>query len=50
MYLVGVVSLLPPGIFNPYSGVKTSVLILDRALAKRTRPYHAFFKVEYMTA
>ncbi len=43
-YLVAVVS-LPAGVFNPYSGVKTSVLILDRALAKRTDSI-AFFKVE----
>ena len=43
-YLVAVVS-LPAGVFNPYSGVKTSVLILDRALAKRTEKI-AFFKVE----
>ena len=43
-YLVAVVS-LPAGVFNPYSGVKTSVLILDRALAKRTDRI-AFFKVE----
>ena len=43
-YLVAVVS-LPPGVFNPYSGVKTSVLILDRALAKRS-DHIAFFKVE----
>ena len=43
-YLVAVVS-LPAGVFNPYSGVKTSVLILDRALAKRTDCI-AFFKVE----
>ena len=27
--LVGVVS-LPPGVFNPYSGVKTSILIIDK--------------------
>ena len=33
-YLVAVVS-LPPGVFNPYSGVKTSILILDPVLAKR---------------
>ena len=25
---------LPAGVFNPYSGVKTSILILDRRLAK----------------
>ena len=34
-YLVAVVS-LPAGVFNPYSGVKTSILILDRALSKQT--------------
>ncbi len=27
---------LPAGIFNPYAGVKTSILLLDRNLAKRT--------------
>ena len=43
-YLVAVVS-LPAGVFNPYSGVKTSILILDKALAKRTDSI-AFFKVE----
>ena len=43
-YLVAVVS-LPSGVFNPYSGVKTSILVLDRALAKRTDAI-AFFKVE----
>ena len=43
-YLVAVVS-LPAGVFNPYSGVKTSVLILDRALAKRTDSI-AFFRLE----
>ena len=43
-YLVAVVS-LPAGVFNPYSGVKTSILILDRDLAKRTDSI-AFFKVE----
>ena len=43
-YLVAVVS-LPAGVFQPYSGVKTSVLILDRALAKRTGTI-AFFKVD----
>ena len=43
-YLVAVVS-LPAGVFNPYSGVKTSILVLDRALAKRTDVI-AFFKVE----
>src|SRR5664280_2130594 len=34
-YLVGVIS-LPAGVFNPYSGVKTSILWLDKALAKKT--------------
>ena len=43
-YLVAVVS-LPAGVFNPYSGVKTSILILDRALAERTDSI-GFFKVE----
>ncbi|MGI5917123.1 MAG: N-6 DNA methylase, partial [Anaerolineae bacterium] len=43
-YLVAVIS-LPAGVFNPYSGVKTSILILDRALARRADTI-AFFKVE----
>ena len=43
-YLVAVVS-LPAGVFNPYAGVKTSVLILDKQLAKRA-DHIAFFKVE----
>ena len=43
-YLVAVVS-LPGGVFNPYSGVKTSILILDKELAKKTDRI-AFFKVE----
>ena len=43
-YLVAVVS-LPAGVFKPYSGVKTSILVLDRALARRTG-HVAFFKVE----
>ena len=42
--LVAVVS-LPAGVFNPYSGVKTSILFLDKALAKRASTI-AFFKVE----
>jgi type I restriction enzyme M protein len=42
--LVAVVS-LPAGCFNPYSGVKTSILILDKSLA-RQRDTVAFFKVE----
>ncbi len=32
-YLCGVIS-LPAGVFNPYSGVKTSILLIDRTLAK----------------
>lgn len=43
-YLVAVVS-LPAGVFNPYSGVKTSILILDKSLAKTSKSI-AFFKVE----
>ncbi len=43
-YLVAVVS-LPAGVFNPYSGVKTSILILDKALAKKANTI-AFFKIE----
>lgn len=34
-YLYAVIS-LPAGVFNPYSAVKTSVLLFDKALAKRT--------------
>jgi type I restriction-modification system DNA methylase subunit len=34
--LVAVVS-LPAGVFKPYSGVKTSILLLDKKLARRTR-------------
>jgi len=33
-YLWAVVS-LPAGVFNPYSGVKTSILLMDKSLAKR---------------
>jgi len=43
-YLVALVS-LPAGVFNPYSGVKTSILILDKSLARRAGTI-AFFKVE----
>ncbi len=42
--LVAVIS-LPAGCFNPYSGVKTSILILDKSLAKRSQ-HIAFFKIE----
>ncbi len=43
-YLVAVVS-LPAGCFNPYSGVKTSILMLDKSLARQSQTI-AFFKVE----
>jgi type I restriction enzyme M protein len=43
-YLVAVIS-LPAGVFNPYSGVKTSVLILDKSLARQSDTI-GFFKVE----
>jgi type I restriction enzyme M protein len=43
-YLVAVVS-LPSGVFNPYSGVKTSIIFLDKSLAKKANTI-AFFKVE----
>ena len=43
-YLVAIVS-LPAGVFNPYSGVKTSILVLDKSLAKKTGRI-AFFKIE----
>src|SRR6185369_16490063 len=42
--LVAVVS-LPAGVFQPYSGVKTSILILDKSLARLAQTV-AFFKVE----
>nr|WP_226840604.1 MULTISPECIES: N-6 DNA methylase [Acidithiobacillus] len=42
--LVAVVS-LPAGCFNPYSGVKTSILILDKSLTRQSDTI-AFFKVE----
>jgi type I restriction enzyme M protein len=42
--LVAVVS-LPAGVFNPYAGVKTSILILDKSIAKAADTI-AFFKVE----
>lgn len=42
--LVAVVS-LPAGCFNPYSGVKTSILLLDKSLACQSDTI-GFFKVE----
>ena len=44
-YLVAVVS-LPPGVFNPYSGVKTSILVMDKSLARRTNQI-ALFRVAH---
>ncbi|MFZ5532947.1 MAG: N-6 DNA methylase [Pseudomonadota bacterium] len=41
--LVAVVS-LPAGVFQPYSGVKTSILILDKALARHS-DHVAFFRI-----
>lgn len=43
-FLYAVVS-LPAGVFNPYSGVKTSILLMDRTLAKKTKDI-LFIKVE----
>lgn len=42
-YLYGVIS-LPAGVFNPYSGVKTSILLIDRTIAK-TRDNILFVKL-----
>ena len=42
--LVAVIS-LPAGCFNPYSGVKTSILLLDKSLARQSDTI-GFFKVE----
>lgn len=36
---------LPAGVFNPYSGVKTSILLLDKSLAKKTKNI-LFIKIE----
>ena len=44
-YLVAIVS-LPSGVFQPYSGVKTSILILDKSLARKAGTL-AFFKIEH---
>ena len=43
-HLYAVVS-LPGGIFNPYSGVKTSILLMDRQLAKKCDSI-LFIKIE----
>ena len=42
--LIAVIS-LPAGCFNPYSGVKTSVLILDKRLARKSQ-HILFLKIE----
>ena len=42
--LIAVIS-LPAGVFQPYSGVKTSVLILDKRLAKKSQ-HIMFLKIE----
>lgn len=43
-YLYAVVS-LPAGVFNPYSGVKTSILLMDADLAKKTNDV-LFIKID----
>lgn len=43
-YLFAVVS-MPAGMFQPYSGVKTSILLMDKALAKRSDSV-MFVKIE----
>ena len=43
-YLYAVVS-LPAGVFNPYAGVKTSILLLDKTIAKKTKDI-LFVKIE----
>ena len=43
-YLVAVIS-LPAGVFNPYSGVKTSILVLDKRLVKQ-RDEVLFIKID----
>ena len=42
--LIGVIS-LPSGVFQPYSGVKTSILILDKRIA-RSRPNIIFSDIQ----
>lgn len=43
-YLYAVVS-LPAGVFNPYSGVKTSIILMDKAIAKQ-RNEILFIKID----
>jgi len=42
--LLAIIS-LPAGVFNPYSGVKTSILVLDKSLAKSSNDV-LFIKIE----
>lgn len=42
--LIAVIS-LPAGVFQPYSGVKTSILILDKRLAKKSK-HILFLKID----
>jgi len=44
-YLWAVVS-LPAGVFNPYSGVKTSILFMDKVIAKKTNDI-LFIKIDH---
>ena len=43
-YLWAVVS-LPSGVFNPYSGVKTSIIFLDKAISQKTKSI-LFIKID----
>lgn len=43
-YLYAVIS-LPAGVFNPYSGVKTSILLMDKELAKKSEKI-LFIKID----
>ncbi|GIX42872.1 MAG: hypothetical protein KatS3mg129_2605 [Leptospiraceae bacterium] len=43
-YLIAVIS-LPAGVFQPYSGVKTSILVMDKALSKKIDSI-LFLKIE----
>jgi len=45
-FLIGVIS-LPSGVFMPYTGVKTSILVLDRVTAKR-KPNILFSEVKHI--
>ncbi len=45
-FLVGVIS-LPSGVFMPYTGVKTSILVLDRVRARRT-PSILFSEIKHI--